>query len=110
MKKLKLILGILLLLFGSYAISSNVIFKTTFNNEISSGDKYRVTAQTRNPYGQNYWIDLIVEGYVGPSGNSITAVYYNDGYGLKSVSYGIDYEYENSYYVMIDYKTYYFTF
>ena len=78
--------------------------------EVNSGDKYRVTAQTRNAYGQNYWIDLVDEGSTLYGSNSIYGVYYNDGYGLKQISYYVDYEYENSYWVSIDSRTYYFTF
>lgn len=78
--------------------------------EVNLGDKYRVTAQTRNAYGDNYWIDLIVEGSTLYGTSSIYGVYYNDGYGLKQITYYIDYEYENSYYVYIDTRQYYFTF
>lgn len=78
--------------------------------ESTTFEKYRVTARTRNSYGDNYWVDLIVEGNVSHYGNSIYRVYYDDGYGLKMTNYSIDYGYEDSYYVIIDYKTYYFRF
>jgi hypothetical protein len=77
---------------------------------VKTGEKYRVTAKTRNKYGQNYWVDLIVDGNVTSYSSSIYAVYYDDGYGLKQVTYYSDYEYKNSYYVFIDGNSYYFTF
>ena len=79
-------------------------------NECTSYEKYRVTAKTRNSYGENYWIDLVVEGSVSSLGSSIYGVYYDDGYGLKSVSYMTDFTYDNTYYVYINGKQFYFKF
>ena len=73
-------------------------------------EKYRVTARTRNSYGENYWVDLVVEGSVSSLGSSIYSVYYDDGYGLKSVSYMTDFTYDNTYYVYINGKQFYFKF
>ena len=68
--------------------------------------KYRVTAQTENSYGQNYWVDLILEV---DNSNYIYGVYYNDGTGLKELSYSKVYGYDNKYQVYINYEYYYFT-
>jgi hypothetical protein len=73
-------------------------------------EKYRVTARTRNSYGENYWVDLVVEGQVSSLGNTIYRVYYNDGYGLKSLTYMMEYGYDNTYYVYLDGNNYYFEF
>jgi hypothetical protein len=75
-----------------------------------SGDKYRVTAETRNLYGKNYWVDLVVEGSIIYGTRTIYGVYYDDGFGLKRISHSKDYEYENTYYVYIESTKYYFKF
>ena len=80
------------------------------NNECTSYEKYRVTARTRNSYGENYWVDLVVEGSVSSLGSSIYNVYYNNGYGLKSITYMRDLTYNNTYYVYLDGDKYYFEF
>ena len=74
-------------------------------------DKYRVTAQTNSQYGQNNWVDLVIDGQVTSYGTTIYGVYYNDGYGLKRISKYVAYGYaDGTYYVLINYKKYYFTF
>ena len=75
--------------------------------ETKAQSKYRVTAQTENSYGQNYWVDLIIDVDYH---DYISSVYYNDGTGLKRVTSSKVYGYENKYQVTIDWKTYYFTF
>ena len=80
------------------------------DNAIFSNDRYRVTAETRNPYGKNYWVDLIVEAYVSSGYSSISSVKYDDGNGLKTLSYSKEYGYDNTYSVYIDYQKYYFKF
>ena len=42
----------------------------------STADKYRVTAQTNNEYGKNYWIDIVVEATVASYGTTIHGVFY----------------------------------
>lgn len=115
MKKiiLSLLSGILMISLGSFTKSPKIKFESNKANFelLQVNEKYRVTAQTRNAYGTNYWIDIIVEGYIKDWGKKINSVYYDDGYGLKKVSYYKDYEYEDSYYIIIDYTTkYYFKF
>jgi len=83
---------------------------TTVSKTSKTGDKFRVTAETRKQYGKNYWIDLTIDGTNQFGISSIYGVYYNDGYGIKKVSHQKDYNYENTYYVTIDYEKYYFTF
>ena len=78
--------------------------------ETKAQSKYRVTAQTEMSYGQNYWVDLIVEANSSSYSNYIRGVYYNDGTGLRYVSHSKVYGYENKYQVTIDWKTYYFNF
>ncbi len=78
--------------------------------ETKAQSKYRVTAQTEKSYGQNYWVDVIVEASSSAYGNYIYRVYYNDGTGLKELSYSKVYGYENKYLVYVNYEAYYFTF
>jgi len=112
--KIVFLLGIGLLASTLFVFGNNskTIEQKVKSNSINvnSSDRYRVTAQTRNIVGDNYWIDLIVEGSTLYGTNTIYGVYYNDGYGLKKISYSTDFEYENSYYVYINSRSYYFTF
>ena len=112
---LLLLFGIAIILLSSFtdnnAVSISKLKKTENNlSEKSVYERYRVTAKTRNTYGTNYWVDLIIEGSVASWGNRIIKVFYDDGYGLKSISHSKDFTYENTYYVRIDGRTYYFTF
>ena len=74
-------------------------------------DNYRVTAQTQNQTLDNYWVDLVVEADRSYYGTTIYGVYYDDGYGLKSLTKHVAPGYaEGTYYVWIDGDRYYFTF
>jgi hypothetical protein len=100
---------ILLLFFSFNETNCKIIEKPFFTNKFYS-DYYRVTAKTRNYYGENYWVDLYVDAIVSNGYRSINNVYYKDEYGYKEVSWNFDYEYKNSYFVDIDSETYYFKF
>jgi len=98
-------------LFGSMNFSFITPDKENIiKSETSYGENYRITAKTRNTYGENYWIDLIVEATVFSGSKMIHGVFYNDDYGLKKLTYYRDYNYEESYYVVIDGNNYFFTF
>ena len=79
--------------------------------EISTSySKYAVTGYTRNRYGTNYSISLMIEGSSNGYFSTITAVYYNDGYSWQKTYCSSVFNEENNYSVNIDFKTYYFTF
>ena len=112
MKKNILLISIFCVQFFAFSKANEPVKhdSTNISEPKVSGEKYRVTAETRNLYGKNYWVDLIVEGYISYGIKSIYGVYYDDGFGLKKVSYYTDYEYENTYYVYIESTKYYFKF
>jgi hypothetical protein len=103
------LLLILSLTIGTTLLSS-FNFKADDKVEGTIREKYRVTATTKNSYGKNEWIDLIIEADVTSYSKYIYDVYYDDGYGLKRLSKYVDYNYENTYYVLINSKQFYFTF
>jgi hypothetical protein len=111
--KLTLLAGIVLcssMQFSFQSSSSKINRLFEFKSVKSEADQFRVTAETKNPYGKNYWVDLIIEGTNQYGTKVIYGVYYNDGYGLKKLSYYQDYQYKGTYYVMINSQYYYFTF
>lgn len=112
MKKSILLISIFCIQFLTISKANAPIkhYSTNISEPKVSGEKYRVTAETRNLYGKNYWVDIIVEGYIGYGISTIYGVYYDDGFGLKKISYSKDYEYENTYYIYIESTKYYFKF
>lgn len=72
-----------------------------------SQDFYRVTAETNNLYGQNFWCDLTVEATVMYSGPAfVHNVYYHN----EPVIFNRVYGERELYSVWINYETYYFRF
>lgn len=91
---------------------TNETENTSSEVKIPLFEKYRVTARTENTYGQNYYIDLYIEGNRSTANTSsyIYKTLYDDGTGMKSVYAHPVIGYDNKYYVRINSQEYYFNF
>ena len=73
-------------------------------------NSYSVIGRTKKGWGQEYSINLRVTGNCFMDSCTISKVEVATNYGYSSVRWNVDFGSSNSYYVMYEGETYYFTF